>query len=299
MAKKRLRQDFELAIQRLSLQQLKKLAALFHKTKPADATREAFLNLLMSTMDRQEQLRAMREFVLAGQGSMTIVKLDDSADAGSGIEVGFNRATSNPQIVFMGEEGELFPGYQHIQWAMVTGSVTYLNTNLVYTQDTQAAVIESLWDIERGLLQIRASADVARKVYSEWARMHETDRDHVTRLGLRDIDQAHRFYARIGAVVDSTKGNRINSQGIQKASGTRNPEFLTLVGTPDYTKFCDEHVITDTHVAFEFDGSLVKLGFGFETVSTWFVNLVDERVYQHVYTELLDFLEEENARGAP
>lgn len=280
---------FKLALQRLSVAQLKKLIVRYEKRAGDSTTKDDYVKVLSSTMSDADRLDAMRSFILAGKGSMSLIRFADE-EVAYGAEVNFDRAGSIPKIVHIGRKGQIHEGQRHIQWAVVVGQNTFIDTQLKLNVNAEADVIDSFYDDDARILQIRSNSAVANKIADAWAAMHDIDpATQLKPLGLKDLAEFHEFVDFIDGSVVKAKGTKIESRGFDKVSGELHPLQTDLRGTEDYTEFCSEVAVTDTYLRFSFRGEVVKLGFGFAGHTTVFATLVNEAVYSHVYSTLKEF----------
>ena len=280
---------FKLALQRMSVAQLKKLIVKYDKRAGTSVTKDDFVNVLSSTMNDSQRLDALRTFVLAGKGSMSLIQfVDDAVDFGA--KVNFDKASSVPKIVHIGRKGHIHEGKRHIQWAVIVGRNTFIDTGLHLNEDEEADVIDSFYDDDAQILQVRANSGVANKVADAWAAMHDIDPDKRLRtVGLKDLEEFHSFVDFIDGSVVKAKGRKLNSKGFDKVSGELHPLQEDLRGTEDYEEFCRDTDVSDTRLRFSFEGKPVTLGFGFTGRTTVFATLANEAVYSHVYGKLKDF----------
>lgn len=280
---------FKLALQRLSVAQLKKLIVKYQKRAGDSVTKDDFVRVLSSTMSEADRLDAMKTFILAGKGSMSLVQFaDESTDYAA--ELNFDRAGSIPKIVHIGRKGLIHEGLRHIQWALVIGQNTFIDTHLKLNVDAEADVVDSFYDEDARVLQVRANAAVASKISDAWAAMHDIDPATALRpIGVKDLDEFHEFVDFIDGSVVKAKGHKVESKGFDKVSGELHPMMDDLRGTDDYSAFCREVAVSDTYLRFKFNGEPVKLGFGFTGRTTVFATLVNEAVYSHVYGKLKEF----------
>jgi hypothetical protein len=100
---------FELAIRQMSIQQLRKIGVLYNKSLTDCETRDDFVHRLSLNMKPAERMAAMRDFILAGQTSMTIYTLDlPDGNEGSIFEPDFKgTASREPTIVTVGKDDEI------------------------------------------------------------------------------------------------------------------------------------------------------------------------------------------------
>jgi hypothetical protein len=280
---------FKLALQRLSVAQLKKLIVKYQKRAGDSVTKDDYVRVLSSTMNDADRLDAMRSFILAGKGSMSLIQFADE-EVAYGAEVNFDKAGSIPKIVHIGRKNQIHEGQRHIQWAVVVGQNTFIDTELKLNVDAEADVIDSFYDDDARILQIRSNSAVAGKIVDAWAAMHEIDPVKMLKpLGIKDLAEFHEFVDFIDGSVVKAKGTKIESRGFDKVSGELHPLQSDLRGTEDYTEFCSEVAVTDTYLRFGLGGEVVKLGFGFASRTTVFATLVNEAVYSHVYGKLKEF----------
>jgi hypothetical protein len=280
---------FKLALQRLSVAQLKKLIVKYQKRAGDSVTKDDYVRVLSSTMTEVDRLDAMRSFILAGKGSMSLIQFSDE-EVAYGAEVNFDKAGSIPKIVHIGRKSQIHEGQRHIQWAVVVGQNTFIDTELRLNVDAEADVIDSFYDDDARILQIRSNSAVADKIADAWAAMHDIDpATRLKSLGLKDLEEFHEFVDFIDGSVVKAKGTKIESKGFDKVSGELHPLQDDLRGTDDYEAFCREVTVSDTYLRFKFNGEAVKLGFGFAGRTTVFATLVNEAVYSHVYGKLKEF----------
>lgn len=290
------RSAFELALLRLSVAQLKALCVKYRKRVPASGERQSFITALDNTMSEPEKLDAMRTFILAGKGSMSMVKFVERTEFAA--EVNFvDHATLVPKIVHIGEPGKIFDGLTHLVWAVAAGNNSFIDRHLELNVDPEAEVIDSFFDHRAQVLQVRSGTSQVKRIQQQWAEMHDVDEEKgLLRIGLRDRDDFHAFVHQIGATVTRTKGRKLEGKGFEKISGELKPGYPTLIGTEDYDEFNKTAHTTDSDLQYQLGDDMVKLSFGFEARSVVFRTLANEAAYQDVYAKLTHF-EKARAKG--
>lgn len=289
---------FDLAIRQMSITQLRKLAAAFRKGTTNCETRDDYVNRLSYAMKPAERLKALQEFVLAGRTSMTIYALplpdgdDDEEDAFS-FEPDFDgTAGREPTIVTVGKPGELVKGQQHVQWAVVAGLKNFLDLHLDLKVEPESMVIDSFFEPATNYLQIRASALYAKKIASHWAKLAGVNFERKgRRIGLSTADEVDEFSKQLGGTIRKCAGNKKESKGFHRVSGTRHPNLADLRGTEDYETFLGEVDPADFQIEFDHDGKGYSLGISIEAGSLFFMMNTPEKTIQHVYSELKKYLE--------
>lgn len=280
---------FDLAIQRLSKAQIRKLAAIYHKSVKAGDTKDRQIAVLRAKLSPEQKQDALRKYLLAGRISITLFRFLDQ-NIRLNPEPDFVEAASVPSIVLVGRRGELFPGLCHIIWTVLAGENTYVDPRLDLQVDDEAIVIDSFYERKFGLLQVRAGSVVARKVGGRWATLagQDPDRD-IDRVGIDNVDDAHRFARLLGAGVVKCKGRRLESKGFDVVTGKKLANINDLRGTDDYENFLKETDTTDVDLEFDYDGRPVVLGIGFGTRSIVFRTIVAEATIRFVYDKLKQF----------
>jgi len=150
---------FELAIRQMSLAQLKKIAALFKKNTSHCETADDYVKRLSFSMTHEERLTAMRDFILAGQTSMTIYALEvEDGTEEYDFKTEFDgTASREPEIVTVGKKDELIQGQQHVQWAVVKGLESFLDVHLALRVEPESMVVNTFFEASTKYLQIRAN----------------------------------------------------------------------------------------------------------------------------------------------
>ena len=280
---------FDLALQRLPVVQMKRIAIKHEKSFSHCVAREDYVDLLRTTLSPAQKVQELRETVLAKRGALIHYKFVD-ADVRVSPKAVSGPATDRPKIVSVGKLGELHDGQQLIQWAMKLGSLHYTDTELNLVVDGQAAVFDSFYEPESGVLQVRASIGFAKKIRREWAEQAEIDSvAGIAPLALTSKDEVHDFADLIDGSIEKCKGHKIKGKGFLKVSGEKNPTLSDLRGTDDYRDFLAETVTTDFQIAFAHNGAPCKIGFGLESGSIVVLKNADEDVVQYVYHQLKKF----------
>ncbi len=155
--------SFKLALQRLSIAQLKKLVAMYRKQMPRSPTKDNLVRVLSTTMSTDQKLDAMRRFVLAGIGSMAMAQFTDEDQVPS-VQPDFDTASRVPKIVSVGKPDELFDGLTHIVWALIVGKNDFIDTGLHLQEAEEADVIDTFYDTKSRILQIRATIQLPRRL---------------------------------------------------------------------------------------------------------------------------------------
>lgn len=282
---------FDLAIRQLSTSQLRRIAVQNKKNISQCVTRDDYANLLTATMSKQQRLTALKESILAGRTSMALFKMDAKKN------VAFHKdfkglASPVPAIVTVGKVGEIVKGLQHVQWTMTDGQATFLDQHLELRVEPEAIVVDTFFDPDSRLLQIRGNHTVSRKIAREWARLHNVVFEtHVRAQGLADLDDVHNFCDSLDGCVRKCTGDRLESKGFLRVSGMRAPGVPDLRGTDDYDSFVKMVDMVESQIEFEHDGAAVVIGIGLQSRSIVFVTGVSEAVIDFVYDKLKSFLD--------
>lgn len=284
--------EFALSVQELSLSRLRKLAQQFNKNLHGHTTKDEIVNVLTTTMSREQKIAAMRDSILAGVTSLSVIRLPKGhATFSPQIDPAFQYATSTPRIVAVGESGLIIPSLQHISWAILAGHNAYVDSHLHLQIDERAMVIESFYDPATGLLQVRGSAYISQRVAREWAKLASLEESDIEIVGIQDREQFHAFAAKLSASVVKCTGELLESRGFDVVSARKHANFDNLLGTPDYDDFQKETAAIDGDIEFKHDGRTVKLGIGIASRSLVFRTYSRESTIQFVYGKLKEYLQ--------
>jgi hypothetical protein len=296
MAKrKKLHDAFELAIRQMSIPQLKKLGQIYKKSLSHCDTRADYVNRLNISMKPAERVQAMRDFILAGQTSMTIYAMELPKDTTTvTFEYDFTgTASKEPTIVTVGELDEIIKGQQHVQWALATGSQTYLDLELNLKIEPEGMVVDSFFESKTTYLQVRTNASNARRIAEHWAKqMHVSYDTNIRRIALTTEAEVHEFAKQLSGRIRKCSGNKKESKGMLRMSGTRHPNIDDLQGTEDYTAFLATIDPADFQIEFDHDQKSHVLSIGLESGSLYFMTLTPEKTMQYVYRELKAYLKD-------
>jgi hypothetical protein len=283
---------FDLAIQQLSTPQLRRLIAIFKKNASHCVNREDYVNLLKSSLSKQQRIIALKEFALAGRTAMSLFRWE-AVNKQPRFRRNFTgTATDTPTIVTVGGEDEINDGQQHVQWTTTAGNSVFLNLELDLHVEPEAIVVDSFYDRHSAVLQIRGNTAVARKIARQWALMSNlVYGTQIRPYGISTVDNAHAFCDLLAGHVREGTGDKLHGKGFQRVSGRKAPGIVDLRGTPDYEEFKAEVAMFETQIEFDYgQQSGIVLGMGLETLSIVFVTNVDEAIIMHVYSKLKKFL---------
>lgn len=284
---------FDLALSQMSVNQLKKLAAIYKKGTQYCETREDYVGRLRTVMSGDEKLEAMRLFVLAGKTSLTLYTLDYEPDVEKyeftptfkGV------AAREPDIVTVGKVGEVHPGQQLVQWAIVTGLTNYLDIHLNLKVEARSVVVDSFYEPHSSLLQIRANSMIAKRIAMAWAKQANVNFSAAARIrGIETEQDADAFATQMGGSIRKCGGNKRESRGVLRMTATRHPNVQDLRGTEDYAQFSHDVDLVDWVIEFTHQKKLCAVGINITTGSFSFMSVTPESAIQHVYEQLKKFL---------
>jgi hypothetical protein len=284
---------FELAIRQMSIAQLRKLAVTFQKNTSECQTRDDYVDRLSLSMKHAERLKAMRDFVLAGQTSMSIYAIEfDGTDEAFSFEPEFTgTASREPEIVTVGKVDELIEGQQHVQWAVLTGQQSFLDIHLALKVEPESLVIDTFFEADTGYLQIRSSAMYAKRIAMHWAKLVGVDFETAARrISLTTPDQVDEFATQLAGSIRKCGGDKKESKGFLRVTGTRHPNLKDLRGTEDYKTFLGEVDPADFQIEFVHDKKEYALGINIEAGSLLFMSSTPEKTIQYIYSELKKYL---------
>jgi hypothetical protein len=282
-------QAFDVAAKRLSVAQMKRIAKRYGKKFDHCGAREDYINLLVETLSSDQKVKELRQTILARRGSLVhyrmIQPIDDFRP-----EVNFVKATDRPTIVSVGRAGEIHDGQLLIQWAVRIGMLYYIDVDLELATVGEAAVIDSFYEPAAKVLQIRAPAQLAKRIGVEWAKLSGLDvAKGMAAFGLSDQEQVHEFADVIGGTFERCGGEKVEGRGFLRVTGHKHPALHDLRGTADFLEFLSQTIPKDFDIAFIHDGCRYKMGIGLETRSIFFKTNVSEDAIQFVYDHLKKF----------
>lgn len=280
---------FDIALTRLSTAHLKRIAHKFKKSDDSCESKEDYIDLLKSTMNDGQKLKALQDTILACRGSVTHFRFADGrSDFKLTTENG--RATPHPKIIYVGKEGEFLDGLKLIQWSVSTGFIPYLDLDLRYRTVEGADVIHSFFEPKSGILQVRATIPMAKQVMGKWAELAKADpSSEVLTICIKNKDDLHKFSNKIGATIEKCTGRKLQSSGFDRISGTKHPNIPDLRGCSDYKQFLSEAEPESYNLAFALGGEKFKISIGLKSGAIGFMTNATEVVVRFVYDELKKF----------
>jgi hypothetical protein len=282
---------FDLAILSCSVAELKRLARRYGKRITECRAKRDYVALLVAALTADQKNQALRNSLLAGRLSISLFQFRDDDIAFQPYE-NFQVANETPQIVRVGEEGDILENLVHIVWAVADGEACFTDVHLQLRSGRKAAVVDSFYDPRSRVLQVRTGSALAKKIGSEWARLADVDFENaIRRLGITTLPDLMDFAQVLGAVIDKCKGEKLEGAGFREVSGKRDSRFCDdLVGTGDFEAFTRETEPIEYDLIFEWGEERAKLGVGLKTCSLVFRNGIGEGVIRYVYEKLEQFL---------
>lgn len=287
-----LRLAFVQSIKGQSKVQLKRWAQRYGISQSQLQSREDYVALLSTTTSVQQHLDALRNGLMAGRTSVTLLRFTDESTRPVFNDGTFRRATKVPQVVHVGSSDTIFDGKRHIMWAVLVGENHYIDPELELQSDGKAAVIHSFYDVENATLQVRTGAYIAKKIGEKWAEMNGVEYGiDLFKIGISTRDQLHRFADQVEGRIVGCHGEHRDINGFGRSRGVIHPELEDLRGTGDYESHVAATDPIDEDIAFNFGVLPAKVGVGFNTQSLVFRRAASEDVIWFLYGELLGFWE--------
>jgi len=282
---------FQLALSRLSLTGLKRLANRHGRSIDSIATKSDAIQSVCSRFGPKDKHKAMKERLLAGRTSVSIFEFQNGINPS--VKVNFNGATSSPSICYLGKKDDLHRGLIHIAWAILAGHANYIDSELDFKSDDEAVIIHSFYEPSKHALQVRANSNLAKKVKKEWARMNDQDpRTGLRDFGLSSINQVEQFAKKIGASLIKCQGEKFEGHGFKEVSGKKDPAIDDLADTRDYENFKETAFAKGVDIEIkEPPNAGLRVSFGLQSRTVVFKTTATEVSIRFVLRELRRYLD--------